>query len=157
MDDDSKKVLVNLLTKGNIASLGTANNNQPFVSMVSFSVTEDFGEFYILISQLAKHSKNILENNKVSLMICQPETEASNPQTLARVSMMGTAQLIDQGMEDYDSAKNNYLAKNTFAEMYFSLGDFQLYKIDIDKVRYVAGFAKTFNLTKVSLQNLNKH
>jgi putative heme iron utilization protein len=89
-------------------------------------------------------------------MICQPETEADNPQTLARVSVTGIAQLIERNSEEYNSAKNSYLIKNTNAEMYFRLGDFQLYKLRINKARFVAGFAKTFNLSKESLQNLKK-
>jgi putative heme iron utilization protein len=124
--------------------------------MVAFSVNEKFSEFYILISQLAKHSKNITDNKNISLMICQPETEADNPQTLSRVSFTGIAQLIEKNTEEYLSANNSYLIKNTTAEMYFGLGDFQLYKLEIDKARFVAGFAKTFNLSKESLQNLKK-
>lgn len=157
MDDDSKKILIKLIEKSKIASLGTSNNDQPFVSMVAFSINENFSELYILISQLAKHSKNIALNNNISLMICQPETEAENPQTLARISITGTAHLINKNTEEYISAKNNYLAKNSSAVMYFSLGDFQLYKMDIDKGRYVAGFARTFNLSKESLKTLKNN
>jgi putative heme iron utilization protein len=156
MDNDSKKILIHLIEYSKIASLGTSSNNQPFISMVAYSVNEKFSEFYILISQLAKHSKNITDNKKISLMICQPETEADNPQTLARVSVTGIAQLIERNSEEYNSAKNSYLIKNTNAEMYFRLGDFQLYKLRINKAKFVAGFAKTFNLSKESLQNLKK-
>ena len=156
MDNDSKKILIHLIENSKIASLGTSSNNQPFISMVAYSVNEKFSEFYILISQLAKHSKNITDNKKISLMICQPETEADNPQTLARVSVTGIAQLIERNSEEYNSAKNSYLIKNKNAEMYFRLGDFQLYKLRINKARFVAGFAKTFNLSKESLQNLKK-
>jgi hypothetical protein len=156
MENDSKKVLEHLIENSKIASLGTCSDNQPFVSMVAFSVNNNFTEFYILISQLAKHSKNITENKKISLMLCQPETEADNPQTLARVSMTGKAELVERNTEKYLSAKNSYLIKNKNAEMYFGLGDFQLYKLKIEKARFVAGFAKTFNLSIESLQNLKK-
>ena len=157
MENDSKQLLVELIENSKIASLGTCTDNQPYVSMVSFSVKENFSEFYILISQLAKHSKNITKNNKISLMICQAETEAANPQTLARISMTGKAKLIERNKEEYLSAKNNYLTKNINSEKYFSLGDFQLYKLEIEKARFVAGFAKTFNLSSESLQNLKKN
>lgn len=157
MDNDSKALLVEVIENSKIASLGTCNNNQPFVSMVAFSTNDNFSELYILISQLAKHSKNIAVNNKISLMICQPETESDNPQTLARISITGAAHLIEKNTEEYISAKNSYLTKNTSAVMYFSLGDFQLYKLEIDKGRYVAGFAKTFNLSKESLKTLKNN
>lgn len=154
MDEESKKILIEIITNSKIASLGTCTEDQPYVSMVSFSSNMDFSEFYILISGLAKHTKNILLNNKVSFMISQPETASNNPQTLARISLMGKANLIERNSEDYDSAQKNYLMKNPSAEMYFGLGDFQLYKLEVEKARFVAGFAKTFNLSKESLQNL---
>jgi len=157
MDEESKIFLTELLVSSKIASLGTINEDQPFVSMVSFSSAQDFSEFYIHISQLAKHTKNILKNNKVSLMICQPETFTSNPQKLARISIMGNVNLVDKADENYELIKRNFLTKNPFAEMYFTLGDFQLYRIEVEKARYVAGFAKTFNLTRVSLQNLKNN
>jgi heme oxygenase (biliverdin-IX-beta and delta-forming) len=155
MDEESKEILRELFESSKIASLGTSNENQPFVSMVAFSTAQNFSEFYIHISGLAKHTKNISLNNKVSLMICQPETVSNNPQTLARVSIIGNANIVDVSDTNYNEIKTSYLSKNPSAEMYFSLGDFQLFRIEVEKVRYVAGFAKTFNLTKVSLQNLN--
>lgn len=154
MDDNSKLILLRLIENSKIGSLGTCSDNQPFVSMVAFSVNQNFTELVILISGLAKHTKNILLNNKVSLMISQRETDSDDPQTLARVSLTGVANLIDRNSDEYNTAKNNYLKKNTSSEMYFGLGDFQLYKLEIEKARFVAGFAKTFNLSKESLQNL---
>jgi heme oxygenase (biliverdin-IX-beta and delta-forming) len=154
MDEESKAILKELFENSKIASLGTSNENQPFVSMVAFTSAQDFSEFYIHISGLAKHTKNIFLNNKISLMICQPETDSKNPQTLARVSIIGNANIVDANDANYNEIKTSYLSKYPSAKLYFNLGDFQLFRIEVEKTRYVAGFAKTFNLTKVSLQNL---
>jgi heme iron utilization protein len=154
MDDESKKILIELLKNSRTASLGTSNKNQPFVSMVAFSSSNNFNEFYIHVSQLAIHTKNILSNPKVSLMICQSENQNTNPQSLARISLIGNATVLKRNDENYTSVKQNYLAKNPSAEMLFNLGDFQIFKIEITEGRFVAGFAKTFNLSKKNLEFL---
>jgi len=154
MDEDSKKTLIELLKNSKIASLGTSKENQPFVSMVSFSNSQKFSEFYILISQLAVHTKNILENNKVSLMICQSENETKNPNSLARITLIGKAIVVEKSDKNYSSIKQNYLNKNLSAEMLFNLGDFQIFRIEVEQARFVAGFAKTYNLSTKSLESL---
>jgi len=154
MDEDSKKTLIELLKNSKTASLGTSKENQPFVSMVSFSNSQKFSEFYILISQLAVHTKNILENNKVSLMICQTENETKNPNSLARITFIGKAIVVEKSYKNYSSIKQNYLNKNLSAEMLFNLGDFQIFRIEVEQARFVAGFAKTYNLSTKSLESL---
>lgn len=144
MDSESKNVLDKLIKKSKIASLGTSKENIPYVSMVTYSVSEDSKEFYILISQLAEHTQNILTNPNVSLMICQPETEASNSQTLARVSLNGKAELVERNSDKFAEIKKNYLSKNPKATLYFSLGDFILFKILIESTNFVTGFGKAF-------------
>ncbi len=154
MDDESKIILVSLLKNSKIASLGTSQDNQPFVSMVTYSNSPNFSEFYILISQLAVHTKNIIENNKVSLMIYQSGNQTKNPNSLARVTINGKAFVVDKSDENYSLVKENYLAKNPTAEILFNLGDFQIFRIEIDEARFVCGFGKTFNLSKSSLESL---
>jgi len=154
MDDESKIILISLLKNSKIASLGTSKDNQPFVSMVAYSHSPNFSEFYIHVSQLAVHTKNILENDKVSLMICQSDYQTKNPNTLARVTITGKAFIIEKSDENFASIKQTYLEKNPTAEMLFNLGDFQIFKIEVDQARYVAGFAKTFSLSKKSLENV---
>jgi len=156
MDNESKIILVSLLKNSKIASLGTCKNNQPFVSTVAYSTAFDFSEFYILISQLAVHTKNIIENNKVSLMICQSENESKNPNSLSRVTLTGKASVAKISDDNYSIIRQNYLDKNPLSEMLFNLGDFKIFKIEIDQARFIGGFAKTFNLSKKSLESLTK-
>jgi heme iron utilization protein len=134
--------------------LGTIKEDQPFVSMVSFSNSQNFSEFYILISQLAVHTKNIFENNKLSLMICQPENETKNPNSLARITLIGKAIIVEKSNKNYSSIKQNYLNKNLSSEILFNLGDFQIFRIIVEQARFVAGFAKTYNLSTKSLEYL---
>ena len=148
MDNQSQKTLQQLIQTQQIASLGTVNNGEPMVSMVMYAPSPDFLTFYIHISQLAKHTKNIIKQPQVALMICETLKSGQNPQTLARISIKGEAQLISPNDEAYKEAQARYVEKNPGGAVNFQLGDFSLYGITFKSARYVAGFGKIFNLTK---------
>jgi heme iron utilization protein len=147
MDEQSKEKLIQLIQTQQIASLGTSVQGQPLVSMVLYGVSVDFTMFHVHISQLAKHTQNIMANPRVSLMISESVRTNINPQTLARISIMGKASLLSGMSAEYASAKEQYLEKYPFAKMNFQLGDFALYEIKLETARYVAGFGKAYNLS----------
>ena len=146
MDSQSQEKLQQLIRKQQIASLGTLGEGQPMVSMVLYGAATDFSRYYIHISQLASHTRNIMAHAQVSLMICETTRTNVNPQTLARLSVMGKASLLSPMSTEYEMAKELYLEKYPFAKMNFQLGDFSLYGIGLENARYVAGFGKAFSL-----------
>lgn len=154
MEENFRKGLSDLILNSPAAALGTIHNNYPFVSLVAYSLDKRLCEFYVLLSDLAIHSKNLTSCKNVSLMIQTPKIDSENPLSSSRVTLTGEALKINRHDEKFAELKRNYLAKNTFAEAYFNLGDFNIYAITVEKSRFVAGFAKTFNLTKASLINI---
>ena len=155
MDDQSKEKLLELIHTQKNASLGTSAQGQPLVSMVLFSVFGDLTDYAIHISQLAQHTQNIMNDPRVSLMICESVRRNVNPQTLARISITGKAMLLSPMSAEYNAAKESYLEKYPFAKMNFQLGDFSLYGIKLTSARYVAGFGKAFSLTVEDLRALS--
>lgn len=147
MDSQSQEKLLQLIRTQKIASLGTLEQGQPMVSMVLYGVSADFSRYYLHISQLAAHTRNIMEHPQVSLMLCEVVRSKVNPQTLARLSIMGKASLLSPMSTEYEMAKEQYLDKYPFAKMNFQLGDFALYGIGLETARYVAGFGKAFSLS----------
>ena len=155
MDDQSQEKLIQLIQTQKIASLGTSVQGQPLISMVLYGASDDFATYHIHISQLAKHTQNIMANPRVSLMICESVRANINPQTLARLSIIGKASLLSPMSAEYASAKEQYLEKYSFAKMNFQLGDFALYEIKLERARYVAGFGKAFTLTTEDMNRIS--
>lgn len=154
MDEESKAKFFQLIRTQKNASLGTTLQGQPLVSMVLYSASSDLTSYAIHISQLAQHTQNIMNDPRVSLMICESVRKGINPQTLARISIMGKAMLLSSMSTEYAAAKESYLAKYPFAKMNFQLGDFSMYAIKLEAVRYVAGFGKAFRLTPADIEAL---
>src|SRR3972149_11707160 len=147
MEPQSRQPLARLIQEQRIAAFGTLRDTAPFVSMVLFPASPDFASFYIHISRLAQHTRDILQDSRSSLMIAETDRGPGDPQTLARVSIQGESTEIPTADAGYEQAKSIYLQKFPQAASNFGLGDFSLFRIQPIKARYIAGFGKIFNLT----------
>ncbi len=146
MDSQSQQILAQLIRGRQTAALGTLRNGAPFVSMVPYTVSDDLTAFDIHISALAHHTRDILADARVSLMIAAPEGPDADAQTLARVSIQGEAVMLPKNVPGYVEARIRYLTRFPSAAVSFNLGDFALYRIEVQSARFVAGFGRIFNL-----------
>lgn len=151
MDQESQEKLARLLRNQRVASLGTIRDGEPLVTMVLFSTRADFSAFYFLASQLAHHTQDIQKDPHISLMIAEADLGMQNPQTLARLSLRGMAEVVPAGEAEHTSARTDYLRKFPDSEPLFGFKDFSLYRLKPTSIRYVAGFARAFNLVPQDL------
>ena len=146
--------LAHLIRSQRIAALGTLRDGVPFVSMVPYVEAADLSAFYLHLSRLAVHTQAIRSDPRIGLMISQPDTGSSDPQTLSRVSIQGEATAVAKDSADFSAAKDLYLAKFPAAELNFSLGDFDLYRITPHTGRYVADLGKIYDLKEEDWRGL---
>lgn len=156
MDAQSEKVLAQVIRSARIASLGTLHDEAPQVSMAAFICEDDFSAFYIFVSRLAQHTVDMQKDNRVSLLICETDDGREDPQTLARVSIRGKAEMIQIGEPGFMRLKEQYIARFPESEKLFNLSDFSFWRISPRGGRYVAGFAKAFNITADALHKASE-
>src|SRR5262249_50500496 len=97
------------------------------------------GSPILLISKLAVHTKNILADARVSLML--EERREGDPLQGARVMLQGRAELTDD-----PETRRRYLDRQPEAEMFAGFADFGFYVIDIRSAHLVAGFGRIVDL-----------
>ena len=124
--------------------------------MVAFSFAEDFSAFYIHVSRLGKHTRDMEIDPHVSLLIAETDDSRPDPQTLARVSLQGVAEILPKDDREYIRIKHLYLIRFPESKTLFDLGDFNLWRITPKHGRFVAGFARAFNLVPEALVNASK-
>jgi heme oxygenase (biliverdin-IX-beta and delta-forming) len=146
MDQLSEQTLARLIRSTRIAALCTLHDGEPNLAMVAYSFAEDLSAFYIHVSKLGKHTADMEHDPRLSLLISETDDRRADPQTLARVSIRGTAEILPRTDPDYAQVKKLYLLRFPEAEQLFSLGDFNLWKIAPKGGRFVAGFGRAFNL-----------
>ena len=151
MDQQSEQTLSRLIRSTRIAALGTVGDGGPNLAMVAYAFAEDFSAFYIHVSKLGKHTADMENDPRLSLLIAETDDRRADPQTLARVSIRGTAEILPRTDPGYPQVRGTYLARFPEAEQFFSLGDFNLWKITPKAGRFVAGFGQAFNLVPETL------
>src|SRR5262245_41687340 len=142
---DPKAAAKKLLREGRSGALATlmAGTGDPYCSLVNVATAAD-GAPLLLISRLAVHTKNILADARVSLML--DERKAGDPLQGARVMLMGTAAITQD-----DAMRRRYLARQPEAEEFADFGDFAFYAIKLKGAHLVAGFGRIVDLKPVDL------
>jgi putative heme iron utilization protein len=139
-DFDPALAAKKLLREGRSGALATlmAGSADPYCSLVNVATAAD-GAPLLLISRLAVHTKNILSDPRVSLMI--DERKAGDPLQGARVMLMGTAAATDD-----PDARRRYLERQPEAEMFAGFADFAFYRMTLKGAHLVAGFGRIVDL-----------
>ncbi|MGK0367064.1 MAG: putative heme iron utilization protein [Thermoproteota archaeon] len=114
----------------------------PFGSVTPYSLDDQFNPI-ILVSAIAQHTKNMDADAKVSLTITEGSTEAEK-QSLGRYTFLGDAKKIESGSDDYKNVSERYLRYYPVAKQYFEAHNFDFYRINFVKGRYIRGFGKIF-------------
>ena len=146
MDATESAALMSLLRTQPVASLATLHKGAPAVSMVPFSLLPDGTGFVIHVSQLATHTQDMLHNPAVALLVTAPLAVGDSPLALPRACVQGSARPCPPESPGYAQARQAYLAKLPAAEPLFSFGDFSLFILEPESLRYVAGFGRAMSL-----------
>jgi putative heme iron utilization protein len=115
----------------------------PYCSLVNVA-TEADGSPLLLISKLAVHTKNILADPRVSLMI--DERKEGDPLQGARVMLTGTAAATGD-----PEARRRYLERQPEAEMFVGFADFSFYRVTLKGAHLVAGFGRIVDLAPADI------
>lgn len=132
-----------------VAALGTLDaqrNARPFVSMVPFARLATEGCLVIHISSLAAHTRNLLAQPQVSLMVMAAESDGEPVHALPRVTLDAAAQLPERDSPTWTAARAAYLARFPEAEPMAALGDFMFVLLRPTGARQVAGFGAARNV-----------
>src|SRR4029078_9101680 len=139
---DPSRLARSLLRRSRQGALATlmAGSGDPYCSLVNIASDSDASPI-LLISRLALHTKNILADNRVSLML--DERAAGDPLEGARIMLSGRAEQADA---DEDLLQRRYLSAHPSAEAFVSFKDFSFFRIRPTAAHLVAGFGRIGDL-----------
>ena len=156
MNSQSEKLLARIIRSARVAALGTLRDDAPLISMVAFVPADDFSFFYIHVSRLAQHTVDMMKDKRMGLLIAEADDGRADPQTLARFSIRGSAEIMQNGEPGYTPVKNKYIERFPESAPLFKLEDFGIWRIKPKGGRFVAGFGKAYNLTPEALQQISQ-
>jgi putative heme iron utilization protein len=111
------------------------DSGDPYASLAMAAV--DFAATpLLLLSNLADHSRNLKADSRISLLF---------DGTLGRSIPLAGARATAQGrvvVSTREADRARYVRRHPDAEQYLSFGDFNLYRVEIDRAHLVAGFGR---------------
>ena len=136
----SAKSLLRRSRQGALATL-MVNSGDPYCSLVNVAANPDAAPL-LLISRLAVHTRNILADARVSLML--DERVAGDPLEGARIMVAGRAEELSG--EAAALARRRYLAAHPSAAGFVDFKDFAFFRIAPSGLHLVAGFGRIIDL-----------
>ncbi|QWG18075.1 DUF2470 domain-containing protein [Bradyrhizobium sediminis] len=142
-DFDAGRLVRSLLRRSRQGALATlmAGSGDPYCSLVNVASAPD-GSPILLISRLAVHTRNILGDSRVSLML--DERAEGDPLEGARIMLLGRAE--EAGSEEGAVLRRRYLNAHPSAEGFVDFKDFSFFRILPSGMHLVAGFGRIVDL-----------
>ena len=142
-DFDASRLARSLLRRSRQGALATlmAGSGDPYCSLVNVASHAD-GSSILLISRLALHTRNILADSRVSLML--DERAAGDPLEGSRIMLAGRAE--EAGADDAEILRRRYLNAHPSAEVFVNFKDFCFFRIRPAAAHLVAGFGRIVDL-----------
>jgi putative heme iron utilization protein len=125
-----------LIRKNRTATLCTLDGEtggSPYGSLVLTACTLDAVPL-VLLSDLARHTRNFKADARVSMLFASPGVEAIN---MSRATLLGTIEPCDD-----PSLRGRFLRRHHAARNHMAFADFHLYRLVPESVHFIGGFGR---------------
>lgn len=141
------KTLLRSARFGALAVLDPATGG-PLASRVGVATDLD-GTPLILVSALSAHTGAIVADPRCSLLLGEP----GKGDALAhpRITLVCRARQLERGTPEHARAQRRYLNRNPKAKLYVGLGDFSIFRLELERASLNGGFGKAYLLDRDDL------
>ena len=152
----TKTEYLNFLKKYRSLQLSTIGKNGRPESSYSPFVVDQNNQFYIYISGLARHTKNLLHDSRAGIMIIEPEEQAENIFARKRLTFNCDAEIVVRESQDWMRIMSLF---DDFAgelmQTLRMLTDFQLIRLKPNSGLFVKGFGKAYEISGEKMDQLS--
>ncbi len=117
-----------------LATLDQASG-YPYASLVVVATTAA-GAPVLLLSRLAKHTRNLVGDKRASLLF-DGTSRSADPLSGSRVTLVGRLAPCDSA-----AVRDRFLARHPTAENYVDFTDFGFYSLSIESAHFIGGFGR---------------
>jgi len=152
----TKTEYLNFLKKYRSLQLSTiGKNGRPESSYAPF-VADQNNQFYIYISALARHTKNLLHDSRAGIMLIEPEEQAENIFARKRLIFDCDAEIMVRESQDWMRIMSLFddFASDLMQTLRM-LTDFQLIRLKPNSGLFVKGFGKAYKISGEKMDQLS--
>lgn len=139
-------IAIGALLEVRVLSLAALVDGEPEAALLPFAVREDHAALYVQASGLARHARALQNGAVVGVLVHRPDAPEQDPMQLPRLSVRATVRILDRSSDEFAAGRARFTSRFPAAEMTLNLPDFNLYELTLGRGRYVAGFARAFNV-----------
>jgi 2-amino-4-hydroxy-6-hydroxymethyldihydropteridine diphosphokinase len=132
---EEARTLVSAMTVGYLATVG--EDGAPWCSLVVYGPTAE-GDPVLLVSTMAEHGRNVVHEPRASLALNDPSAPG-DPLDRPRITLAG--RVVKPEGERRREALDAHVAAIPGAMLYAGWDDFTLWVLEVERVRWVGGFA----------------
>jgi len=132
-----------------------APSGEPEASYAPF-VADDKGRFYIFTSRLSRHTRNLLEEPGLGILLIEPEADAQQIFARKRLSYHCVAEVIARDDPEWAVRLSEFEARfGAIIEMLRSLDDFVLFRLVPHHGSFVKGFGQAYTIDKDMIEHVS--
>ena len=129
--------------KASLGSLDTPSG-APYASLITVA-TDLAGAPILLISTLARHTRNLANDPRAAILI-DGSGDLADPLQGARLTLSGRAQKVND-----EAVKRRFLARLPEAAFYVDFPDFAFWRLAMEGAHYIGGFGRIVDLAPADL------
>lgn len=145
--------LVNSQRSLHLATLSP--DGEPEASYAPF-VCDEAGNFYIFVSQLSRHTRNLLAHTRLSILLIEPEADAQQVFARKRLSYHCFAEVVPRESVEWEAYLEAFeLRFGAVMNMLRSLDDFILFRLIPQEGSFVKGFGQAYSLDATKIEHVS--
>ena len=156
MDRDVLVGLRDLLSSSRVLSLAVLVEGEAEAALLPFVPRDDFAAVFVQASGLARHSRGLMADTRVGLLVHAPDAPDADPMQLPRLTVQAVVRVLPKETAEFSAAADRFAARFPTARMTLALADFSLYELTLGRGRYVEGFARAFNVGPQTFAELSR-
>ncbi|MFB3059313.1 MAG: pyridoxamine 5'-phosphate oxidase family protein [Gammaproteobacteria bacterium] len=112
---------------------------------------------YLYLSELARHTQNLIANPAISLLLIESEEKSKNLFSRRRIMLQGEVSTIGRDSNQFAIIMAEFKSRfGDFIDVIEPLQDFHLFQINPQSGRFIRGFAQAYDLVGPGLREF-KH
>lgn len=113
--------------------------------------------YYLYLSELARHTRNLIANPAISLLFIEAEEMSNNLFARQRIILQGEVIRVNRESDQFQLVMARFKSQfGGFIDVIEPLQDFHLFQIKPQSGRFIKGFAQAYDLVGPGLDEL-KH
>lgn len=137
-----------------VLSLAVSADGVPYAGLLPFVALPDCSAVLVHASRMSKHSRGLRAGARVGVLLHEQDGPDKDALQLRRASFECVVQPLARDGPEWTAARDRYLERFPEARITFRLGDFTLYRLEVQHGLYVAGFGRAMDLEPADIRKL---